>query len=292
MINWPHIAVLANLTADTKEVVAPILANVHSKQAWLVILLLFLHVGGAIKHQFLERDHLMARMAPVAFGRTAGPPTKPRGAWLSFGASLAFFVLIIGLGQMGGQAQAEDPVTPSSSADVEIIEPNWLVDAERSEITATGQYDGAPYALLFSDWTADIYHAPSLPAAAQIKTTIDMTSITVLEAASKSYVRNALSGEDFFDSNNHPTATFTASGIHPGQDREFELTGVLNFRGTDFPVRLPFDLQINDGEAVMSASITLNRLDLGFGVKNDASADWIDEEFDLNFKLVANLQTE
>ena len=36
----------------------------HGFLAWLAYLLIILHIGGALKHQFLDRDIIMARMLP------------------------------------------------------------------------------------------------------------------------------------------------------------------------------------------------------------------------------------
>jgi cytochrome b561 len=38
--------------------------TIHSVVAWLMIALIALHVVGALKHQFIDRDHLLSRMLP------------------------------------------------------------------------------------------------------------------------------------------------------------------------------------------------------------------------------------
>lgn len=43
---------------------AGVFADVHETLATLALVLLFLHVAGALKHQFLDRDGTLARMIP------------------------------------------------------------------------------------------------------------------------------------------------------------------------------------------------------------------------------------
>ena len=42
----------------------------HEIGAKLIILLFFLHVAGAVKHQFVAKDNLLARMIPVLRKKT------------------------------------------------------------------------------------------------------------------------------------------------------------------------------------------------------------------------------
>jgi len=40
------------------------LEGIHEKLGWLIVILLGLHVAGALKHQFLDRDATLGRMIP------------------------------------------------------------------------------------------------------------------------------------------------------------------------------------------------------------------------------------
>ena len=64
-IPWPHLPVLAGLDEDAKEDLAESLAEIHSKGAWFILGLLALHVAGALKHHFLDRDTVLWRMLPI-----------------------------------------------------------------------------------------------------------------------------------------------------------------------------------------------------------------------------------
>lgn len=68
---WPHLPGLPDLDAATKKSVSGVLAFVHGRAPWLFIGLIALHVAGALKHQFLDRDTVLWRMLPV-FPRPKG----------------------------------------------------------------------------------------------------------------------------------------------------------------------------------------------------------------------------
>ena len=65
VIPWPHLPVLSGLGADAKKQASDVLETLHSKGAWVVIGLLALHVAGALKHHFRDRDTVLWRMLPI-----------------------------------------------------------------------------------------------------------------------------------------------------------------------------------------------------------------------------------
>ncbi|MBA4801090.1 MAG: cytochrome b [Euryhalocaulis sp.] len=69
LFEWPHLPILPGLPRDTKETLDAVFENVHSKMAWVILALLALHVGAALKHQFVERIDLLQRMIPIPFSK-------------------------------------------------------------------------------------------------------------------------------------------------------------------------------------------------------------------------------
>ena len=63
VIPWPHLPVLSTLTDKTP--VERVLKLVHGKAAWLLIALVAVHAGAALRHHFILRDGIMQRMLPV-----------------------------------------------------------------------------------------------------------------------------------------------------------------------------------------------------------------------------------
>ncbi len=64
LFQWPHIPFLAALPRASKREYVEIFAGVHAYLAYSAALLLLLHVGAALWHQFYRRDNVLKRMIP------------------------------------------------------------------------------------------------------------------------------------------------------------------------------------------------------------------------------------
>jgi cytochrome b561 len=60
---WFGVLPLPNLVAKNKEL-GDLLMEVHESLNFTMLFLLLAHVGGALKHYFIERDNTLARMIP------------------------------------------------------------------------------------------------------------------------------------------------------------------------------------------------------------------------------------
>lgn len=64
LFEWPHIPFLAELPRDQKQQIIGIFRETHDWLAFLAIFLIVLHVAAALKHQFWDRDTVLARILP------------------------------------------------------------------------------------------------------------------------------------------------------------------------------------------------------------------------------------
>ena len=64
VVPWPHLPVLPELA--NKAAVEAVLKQVHAWGAWILIGLLLLHVGAALRHHLVLRDDTLRRMLPRA----------------------------------------------------------------------------------------------------------------------------------------------------------------------------------------------------------------------------------
>ncbi len=72
--HWPAIAPLSHLPHDQMKQAHETFETAHGLLAKLIVYLLFpLHVAGALKHQFLDKDNELARMIPFLRRRGANP---------------------------------------------------------------------------------------------------------------------------------------------------------------------------------------------------------------------------
>lgn len=69
LFEWPHIPALANL--ENKAPVEAAFKTAHQAGGYLMIALLILHVAAALKHHFVDRDHVLASMLPGWLTRRA-----------------------------------------------------------------------------------------------------------------------------------------------------------------------------------------------------------------------------
>jgi cytochrome b561 len=71
LFNWPTITYLANLPHDQMKDAHEVFEAIHGLTAKLAYGLIALHVAGALKHQFISQDDVVARMIPLLARRRA-----------------------------------------------------------------------------------------------------------------------------------------------------------------------------------------------------------------------------
>lgn len=66
LMPWPRIGFIETLEPALKERMHSVLFSVHVAIAWALYALLALHVAGALKHEFFDREREIARMWPAS----------------------------------------------------------------------------------------------------------------------------------------------------------------------------------------------------------------------------------
>jgi cytochrome b561 len=61
-IGWPRVAFIEHLQPEFREQMHTLLGQFHSYGAYVLYGLLFLHIAGALKHQFFDREAVLRRM--------------------------------------------------------------------------------------------------------------------------------------------------------------------------------------------------------------------------------------
>lgn len=64
-IYWPHIPGIANLSEASRSILYIISSNAHEILSWAGIALFFLHVAGALRHQFFKGEPILWRILPI-----------------------------------------------------------------------------------------------------------------------------------------------------------------------------------------------------------------------------------
>ncbi len=303
----PHLFGLSHLADNTRAAVAEALAFSHSKLAWGAIVLTALHVGAALKHQFSDKDNLIARMMP---GLAPAGDVAPLRKFVLIGG-FAAIVLATAAAVFAFTAPQTEPQAPEAAIEDTTIEerpalndvtppeveevirdtppaspsapPAWAVDRAASSIRFTGTHAGVPFEGRFGQWRADIRFDPANLDASSARVTIQTGSASDGVALHD----QSLPGAEWFDVANHPTAIFRTTSIRARGDGAYEARGTLTIKGRAIDTRLPFTLRIAGDRAIMEGTATIDRRDADLGMESDPDAEYVSREIGVRVRVEA-----
>jgi cytochrome b561/polyisoprenoid-binding protein YceI len=274
----------------------------HAFMARAALGLAALHVGAALKHHFINKDHVLTHMIPVLRppNGEAAPAEPARLAIIGGGLALTGVALTAALLtltsatpgaapqgasmiEIAAPATVTSPApapaatpseTPPASAPAAPVAPSapstWRVDTGASSIAFnyvyTDESGETPMSGRFTRWRADIRFDPNNLAAS----TADVTIETASAETGAPYHNSMLTTSPWFNSAAHPSATFRTSEIRR-HDGGYEARGDLTIRGAARETRLPFTLVIEGDRATMRGRAVIDRRDFGIGA--DAEGD-------------------
>jgi cytochrome b561/polyisoprenoid-binding protein YceI len=228
---------------------ADITAGLHLVFERVLIVSLLLHVAGALKHAFVDKDQTLARMLP---GRTVttGARTPQHKTVLPMVGAVAVWSTALGLGG-AVDVYHSDVANAASAPALADVESEWSVTDGTLGITI-GQM-GAEVSGTFATWTADISFDETVSegVAGQVDVEIAITSLTLGSVTAQAI------GPDYFASDTYPTARFAAQIL--ACDTGYVADGTLSLRGVEQPVSLPFSLTVDGNTAKMQGRAVLDR---------------------------------
>lgn len=242
----------------TSEAVAGTAAAMHWLFTKILVAAVLLHIAGALKHAFIDRDGTLSRMVS---GRDAPPVARgvmhQRAPML---AAIGIYALGAGLAwsMTSAAPEAATAVAPTTETAAETAAGNWQV--LDGTLGFSIKQMGADVSGSFATWTADITFDPVATDGKHgtVTVTIDTASLTL------GSVTDQAKGPDFFDVATHPKAVFTAT-ILPAGEGSYVADGTLDLRGVTAPLQLPFSLSIEGDTATMAGLATIDRRTFGLG---------------------------
>ena len=138
---------------------------------------------------------------------------------------------------------------------------SWQVDAARSTLAFTNDYQGVEYTGQFRRFDAMIDYDPGDIAHAKFDVTIDITSLDTQNSERD----HAALGTDFFDTAKFPKAHFVTTAFHKAADGKVIADGTLTLRGISKPVELTVSFKPNSDAATLDVTAQVKRLDFGIG---------------------------
>lgn len=307
VIPWPHLPGLPELAAGPKHAWHEVGEIGHGVLVKLTYLLLALHLGAVAKHQVLDKDEVFPNMAPGA-----RPGLKEPRLWLA----VAGFAAVVAAGYLfTPTVKVAQPVAPPAPVEAVPAEPAapapvagpapaaaaapeaaetaaatlalkdpvaWAVQ-KGSSLTFSATWSGNAIEGRFNRWTADILFSPEALDRSKLTVGVDMASAVTGDAQRD----ESLPSGDFFDTAEHPKATFTASKFRKTGEGKYVADGTLDLRGVKKPLSLPFTLKIDGDTATARGVTTLDRTVFGVGQGEWASTDQIAAGVKVSFSLTA-----
>jgi polyisoprenoid-binding protein YceI len=182
-----------------------------------------------------------------------------------------------------------------STAAVEIpgyVAGTWAVDPVHSEVSfvvrhmmvskVRGRFDKFEGTIVTTDD----------PLKSSVTATVDLDSINTGQEQRDAHIRSS----DFFAVEEHPTMTFTSTGVRAGDDGDFLLDGDLTIRGTTKPVTFKLEASgfgpdaYGGTRAGFSATTEINRHD--WGVSFNGPIPGVPGGVAVSDKVTINLEIE
>ncbi|PCI55573.1 MAG: cytochrome B [Alphaproteobacteria bacterium] len=266
--------------------------QIHEILAYTLLLIVGLHMVGALKHHFIDRDRTLRRMTVPDLGIIGG-------AIMS--------ILVILLYACGGiyavKHLKKQYLTIASVVDSNVrasvdeenegifissVLPEWHIDIEDSLIGFEATQYGQGFEGSFKIARGQIFFDEARLGQSKLRIEIDISSV---KTGSNDRDEQAISTE-WFDVKAFPYAIFESHKFEKMSANHFLASGKLTLRGITVPIALLFILNIDEGDngenvAHMTAKLDLNRLDFGIGQGKWQNTDAIGAVVKLNISVVA-----
>lgn len=250
LVPLPHLPVLPDLA--NKAEIAELFHEIHEIASGVLIALLLLHIGAALRHQFVQHDHIMRRMWPD-FGH---PATKD---------GVRTFAGLVVVGMLCSVLyKAASTIEPSVNAN----DATRVALTSKSHVTFTLVLMGEALQGQFESSEVSVNLDLDDPAGSNLKASVQTAS----GKTGNPQVDDALPEADWFDVINHPVATFQSTMFSAKGPDTFEVAGKLSIRNITRDVS--FALSVDRGAGKATGSFPINRLDFNIG-----ATDQPDDEY-------------
>lgn len=175
------------------------------------------------------------------------------------------------------EAVVEEPAPETEAA----AEGQRFVLAEGSTLSfvaskVTRSHDGG-----FNSFEGEIVLVDGDPTRSTVEILIDTTSLWTDEDRLTGHLKSA----DFFDVENHATASFRSTSLVAAGDG-YSMTGNLDLHGVKKSITFPATIEVGDGTIHVLAEFVIQRFDFGIEYKGMAD-DLIRDEVVIRFDLTA-----
>jgi cytochrome b561 len=254
----PHLFGLNELAPRVRQELSDGLEDAHETLAWTLAALLALHVGAALKHRLIERDHVFASMRPRA----------------------GLVIVVLTLVAIAAAAFMR-PTRADAGQDIRGVDGSWIVDPA-SEIAFSGSHAGVEFRGRFTRWQADLRFNPLAAGPVTVAATIDTASAT----DGVPLHDETLPQREWFDVERYPQARFVTTRIGPGPRGGLTVEGALTIKDRIIPVP-PLDLAISNEELVISGRFRIDRAEADLGMESDPDGQYVSRRIEVEVRVRA-----
>jgi len=246
--------------------------QIHMAWEKILIASIVLHVIGALKHHFIDKDDTLRRMM---FGVSAGQSIAARHSIVPPALATAVFVVVAGVA--GTLAQTSTTAAP---VDLAAAPSEWTV--QDGTLSITVQQFGAGVTGQFDNWTAAISFDPAVTSgeAGRVEVTVDITSLTL------GSITDQAMGPGYFDAAQFATAQFTGTLMPTDVAGTYRVPGTLTLKGIEQPLDLTTQIVLEGGNATATGSGTTQRMLYNIGA-DQTDQGTLGFEVAINFDLTA-----
>jgi cytochrome b561/polyisoprenoid-binding protein YceI len=307
-----HLPGVEALAEGARRTLAFQAMGAHSLMAWGAVVLVALHAGAALKHHFVDRDHVLRDMLPRWRDRAArtepvepdeaaipvepdaaenplveeapAPVTPPKrrggvGAPMIAGLALAAAIGVVGWtsarpAPMTATAPAETAAARAAAPDAAII-PGTAQTWTLDRADSSIRFGGTHAGAAFNGRFEDWEGRIWFDPADLAGSRAVVTVRTGSARTGDATQEGSLQDAEWFDPAGFPTARFEATVFRAlGGDR-YEAQGTLRIKDRAVPTILPFTFRETAGRAVVEGTLTLDRTAFDLGLASDAAGDWV-----------------
>lgn len=246
--------------------------QVHEILAYTLIVVLGLHIAGALKHHVIDCDETLERMAFRSRIRIlpAALVVLVTGAVFAATGLMIFKDFTKARPEVSEQAAVKaDAVNSADLPDTSSLPANgWAIVPSASSLEFSATLYNSPFTGKFGKFGGQIVFNPSDLSDALADIRIDMNNFSTGDESRDGNMR----GADWFDTENFPESRFVATKFEESGEGKYVAIGNLMIRDVTMPLIIPFNLEIVDDKAHMTAEVEIDRLAFGMG-----KGEWEDE---------------
>ena len=275
-VSWFNLFVFPDLVA-TSDLLEERFHTIHEFAAEALFVLVCLHVLAALKHQFIDKDGLLRRIAD----------------WQQWALFAGVLVIVLALfARINTSSSGADSASAAGDTDISVETsspasslPVWNIDFAQSHIRFTGDQAGAPFTGEWQQWQADLQFDAADLGNSRFDVRIDTGS-----AFSNDEERDeAIASVEFFDAETFNEARFYSDGFSANGDSGFIADGRLTVKQLTKPLPFQFTLEESEeGSVVLRGSAIIDRLAWNIGTGDWTDTTWVGQDVQVDVLVSAS----